>query len=119
LAYLSPWYGSMLSLQECRKILGPSCSLDDNDIALLRDSYYSLADVILSSYRKKQKTPPKTTPYPKTKPSFENMLKLLSEAEREEVIERAGIMEYDGQLPREKAEEIALSKFFNKDGKRN
>lgn len=42
------------------------------------------------------------------------MLKLLSESEQEEAIERASILEFDGRLSRPEAERIALNKYFEK-----
>jgi len=102
----------MLSLKECRKILGPSCSLTDSDIEQLREGLHALADIALEVYPKLQT--PNTTPPLTTKQTitFEDMFKLLSETEKDEVIERVSIIEFDGKFTRKEAEEITMSKYL-------
>lgn len=39
----------MLSVQQCRSILGKNCSLADSEIETLRDQLYGLADIALRS----------------------------------------------------------------------
>jgi hypothetical protein len=107
-----------LSLQRCRTILGPTCTLSDSALEQYRDSLYALADIAIESYPKLQ-TPKATSSLGRQKRiSFESMLNLLSEAEREEAIERISIMEVESGLPREEAEKLILAKYF-KPNKRN
>lgn len=61
-----------LSLDECRKLVGPPCRLSDAELLQLRDQLYKFADVVVS---------------------------LLPEpAARESLEERAAIMEFDGGI---------------------
>jgi hypothetical protein len=40
----------MLSLDQCRQILGPECQLTDGELEQLRDELYALADIALTSF---------------------------------------------------------------------
>jgi hypothetical protein len=42
--------GPMLSVQECRAILGKECQLSDSEIEQLIEQLYGLADVSLASF---------------------------------------------------------------------
>lgn len=44
----------MLSLKQCRKILGKSCKLSDRELEELRDSMYGLADIVIEAYLEKR-----------------------------------------------------------------
>jgi hypothetical protein len=109
----------MLSLQECRKILGPTCSLNDLELENYRDSLYALADISLNAYPKLQSSREITLPIQPKSVTFESMLNLLSKAEQEETIERAAIMEFEGGLTRQIAQKASLSPFFPTHDKRN
>ncbi len=37
----------MLTLEQCRELLGPDCAMSDQDIALLRDQLYAIADLAI------------------------------------------------------------------------
>ena len=39
----------MLSVQQCRKILGVNCSLTDSEVEELRHQLYGLADIALTT----------------------------------------------------------------------
>lgn len=108
----------MLSLQACRKILGPSCTLSDSDLEQYRDSLYALSDVAFKTYPKLRSPKAIALPFSPKVVTFETMLNHLSDAEREEAKERVSIMEAEGGLPREEAEKFILSKYFKPD-KRN
>ena len=41
---------SVLSVSQCRKILGPSCALDDSEVEVVRDQLYSLAEVVIDYF---------------------------------------------------------------------
>lgn len=108
----------MLSLQECRKYLGPTCTLSDSDLELFRDSLYALADIAMKTHPKLRSPTTTTLSFSPKVVTFEAMLNHLSEAECEEAKERVSIMEFEDGLPREEAEKIILSKYF-KPHKRN
>lgn len=102
----------MLSLQECRKILGPTCTLTDPELDLLREGFYALAHITHETYPKLGSPKAKTLLNQHQRVNFESMLNLLSEAEREEAIERVAIMEFESGFPREEAEKAVMSKYF-------
>ncbi len=108
----------MLSLQACRKILGPSCALSDSDLEQYRDSLYALADIALKTSPKIRQPRANALPFSPKVITFETMLNFLSEAEREEAMERVSIIEIEGGHSRKEAEKIILSKHF-KPNKRN
>jgi hypothetical protein len=108
----------MLTLKKCRDILGPSCSLSDSELEQYRDCLYALADIASKTYPKSRSTRATALPSPPKVVTFETMLNLLSEAEREEAKERVSIMEVEGEISREEAEKMILSKYL-KPNKRN
>lgn len=68
----------MLSLEECRKILGDKArGLSDADLELLRQQAYGLADIVLSIYLDRRdegvtfpsEEPPTATPLPPSSPA--------------------------------------------------
>jgi hypothetical protein len=40
----------MISLDECRKLLGPTCELSDEELERLRDDLYALADIVVTAF---------------------------------------------------------------------
>jgi len=102
----------MPSLKECRKILGPTCTLSDSELDLLQESLKALAHIAIENYPKFKLPKQKTSPNQKKSVSFENILDLLSEAEREEAMERVSILEFEGRLPREEAEKTVILNHF-------
>lgn len=69
-----------VSLDCCRRLLGPDCALSDSDLTALRNQLYTLAELVVSL------TPDAGT--------------------REAMIERSAIMEAEG-MPRSSADEEA------------
>ena len=90
----------MLTLRRCREILGPACSLADSKLELLRDDLTALADIALEVGREKFRQAASNT--------FEEALRLVPDELREETIERAAIVEFDGNFEQSRAEEVAL-----------
>ena len=84
----------MLSLESCRKILGSSNKLSDDDLATLRDQFYCLASLTLEERDRQKKS-----------------LLYLSDGliDRDALEERAAIIEFEGNLPREEAESNAIA----------
>jgi len=56
----------MLSVAQCRKILGPGCNLSDLDLELLRDQLCGIADVSNVLYRQNGKMPVSASPAPES-----------------------------------------------------
>lgn len=40
----------MLSLEQCRRLLGPGCELSDEELERLRDELYALADIAVAGF---------------------------------------------------------------------
>ena len=81
----------MLTLSQCRKILGPgSQDRSDDELTKIRASYIELSSVIFSTFR--SNSPSSDAP----------------EFERYDVPERAAILEFEAGIPRREAEIVAL-----------
>jgi len=91
----------MLSLDHCRILLGRDVKLSDEDVAVLRDQFYCLAQLMLD-----QRDGHKGSP-------LKNPSKLP--IDRETLEERAAIMEFDGNLSREDAERNAVAQALEND----
>lgn len=84
----------MLSLERCRKVLGSSNKLSDEDLAMLRDQFYCLASLTLEERDRQKKS-----------------LLCLNDGliDRDALEERAAIIEFEGNLSREEAESNAIA----------
>jgi hypothetical protein len=91
----------VVDLRRCREILGSSCSLSDEQIEVLRDQLAALADVGLNGG------------LPELRNSSTSALDIAGslEQQREEIEERASIMEFDGGMQRNQAETAALRSY--------
>ena len=118
--YPSP---SRLSLQKCRKIVGPECSLSDSELESFRDSLYALADVAYEAFQDKKirgALSSKSLINVSEKPSlhtvepliFQQELEKLISDERETLEERVAIMEYEGNLSRPESENLAFKEYL-------
>jgi hypothetical protein len=90
----------VIDLCRCREILGSSCQLTDEQLELLRDDLMALANIALDVELREPRLGAQTV--------FEMAASLLPDEEREEIRERASILEFDGGLARTQAEEDAL-----------
>lgn len=88
----------MLSLQNCRKLLTGECEeVGDSELMLVRDQLYDLARLTLEQFVNRRA-------------SFNSVLESFGQSEKEVIEERAAIMEFEGNLEREAAERIAISR---------
>lgn len=71
--------------------------MSDSDLTLLRDQLYPLAQAAIA-----------LTPGCRSKRPFTDALQYIPTNDVEEIEERAAIVEFDGKLPREFAERLAL-----------
>jgi hypothetical protein len=90
----------VLSLQRCREILGSGCPATNAELESLRDQLMAYADLALEIGGETLRAGTANT--------FHEKLKLVPDEQREEILERAAIMEIDGRLRRAEAEEGAL-----------
>ena len=100
----------MLSLQRCREIVGWDCLLDDDLLVRLRDQLYGLADVITGNLLAHRSGDGEACQENKewSAGEFKAALTLLPECEREDVEERAAIIEFEGGTDRDQAERRAI-----------
>ena len=101
----------MLSLLKCREILCCESPESDSDLEILRDQLYGLARVVVEALPRNRRRNP-VYKAPDEPAGFPDALAMLPEAERYEVEERAGIMEFDGGLDRDTAEREAISAYW-------
>ncbi len=99
----------MLSLQHCRKLVGPECELSDEELATVREQFYSLASLALDMRHKGVKSSPRPAKTNKTSNCFGKALRFVADDTRAEIEERAAIAEYDGNLARDEAERAPIA----------
>lgn len=92
----------MLSVGDCRKILGNLAPKDDEALSRFRDDVYAIVRIILNL-----KSLPCGSNLSTTESSNEIQEQLTPE-ERDEWAERAAIIEYDGGIEKHLAEAKAL-----------
>ena len=90
----------MIGLHRCRQILGSNVSVSDDEIAQIREALYALAHIAVDVYAKH----PQKTPVP----DFEVALRQLRPDARDDIEERAAILEHNGGCDRGFAERHAL-----------
>ena len=90
----------MLSLERCRKLLGPENSVPDEKLVTLRDQLYCFAELVLDLRDSRQK------PDQAVDGAFEQIA--LSHEDPYALKERAAIIEFDGKLSRDEAERRAI-----------
>jgi hypothetical protein len=86
----------MLSLERCRKLLGPENSVPDEKLVTLRDQLYCLAELVLDLRDSSQKVDPSVNG------AFEQIA--VSNEDPNVLKERAAIIEFDGKVSRDEAE---------------
>ena len=82
----------MLTIAQCRKLVGADCALSNKELELLRDQFYSLAALAVDLYEG-------------LGAEFRN----LKGDSKAAVEERAAIIEFDGKHPRKVAERAAMA----------
>ena len=95
----------MLSLDKCRRILGPDCDLSDQDIERLRDQLCDLATVAIVVHEEQRQAGV-------VMEGNETKLRMIPEDDRDEVEERAAILEFDGGISKQEAERLAVQQYF-------
>lgn len=95
----------MVSIKDCRRLMGSDCSLTDADIEAMRDQLQVLADVALraAELRLRSEADARTDAWSR-----------IPAVDVAEVHERAAIMEFDGGLVRIDAERRAMAAYCNR-----
>lgn len=101
----------MLSMQRCREILGSNCRLTDQQLELFRDQMYRLTDIVVDQIKDSISKRVENS-YPVTHEmepdGFNAASVLLTSEEREDVEERAAIIEFEAGADRDDAERKAV-----------
>jgi hypothetical protein len=92
----------MLTIAQCKGALGPDHKLSDEDLLRLRDVLYALARIVTDAF-------PLAGAISSGSREFDQAVMLVSEPEREAVVERAAIQEFEGGFPRGIAERQAIA----------
>jgi len=101
----------MLSVKNCRQILGlESDNLSEREIEALRHQLYCLATLTVARFVETQSLAKSESNANVL--DFRSALSSLMDDERESVEERAAVMEFDGNLPRDEAERAAIALTF-------
>ncbi len=109
----------MLSLRECQEILGHQSNLCSESLEHLRSQLYGIAEDIVDVGIRSAGSNSSYISTPKSKsvkidpeivPNFELAIERLPDDQREEIIERSAIMEYNGGIPKDEAEKYALGR---------
>lgn len=91
----------MISLERCRKILGPNGSVSDENLAALREQLYSFAELALDIRDRKQAS---------VLPGTSAFEQLADEQDEPDILrERAAIIEFDGNVSRDEAERMTIN----------
>jgi hypothetical protein len=98
----------MFSLERCRAIIRSGCSLDEKRLTQLRDQLYGLANVGVEELCRQRKNGQGHERDDSSPGEFRAAISLLIESEREDVEERAAIIEFEGGADRDEAERKAI-----------
>jgi len=90
----------MISIEHCRKVLGPRNGLSDESLATLRAQLYCFAELFLDVRDRQQTSDLELTAFEQVANSPEDL---------EALRERAAIIEFDGNLSRDEAERMAIT----------
>ncbi len=94
----------MLTTEQCQKILGDDVHISDERLERLRDEMYAMADVVTDHLAAAAPARPGGC-----KPAdFDAALALFPDEEREDVAERAAIMQFEGGVLPDEAERAAV-----------
>jgi hypothetical protein len=101
-------------LEQCRRILGAGYSASDDELSQLVNGLYDLANISVEYFSTIWITTRSEYPGVAGEPDvagpsrFQNFIRTLPEDEREAIVERAAIQEFDGGLSRSAAETEAM-----------
>lgn len=96
----------MLSVKRCRELLGvESGCLADQEIEALREQLYDLASMSVIEFARIHRTAKSQS----NVLDFRAALSSFIDCEIDGIEERAAIVEFDGKLPRDEAERLAIA----------
>lgn len=114
----------MISLEQCRQILGAAAPDDESELRRIRDDLHELAQIfvqLLQGGEVTSRNNPLSNPNPQLQTDaaarkhwpFDTVCRAVGDETAYALIERAAIMEYDGDLERRDAEVAALEDWLS------
>ena len=94
----------MITVSQCRRILGKKYRCDDAGLEKILEEMYLLANTLLDVFLESPGRPGIG--------SFESILQMLPVSARDAFEERAAILEFDAGLSRHDAERSAIAAYF-------
>lgn len=112
----------MLSLQRCRELVDPNCTLSDATLELIRDHLYAIADIATAQFLETQQHSPAVLPGSAAQLNetlkdsgmsyqFSEISGSLHPEDLFNIEERAAILEFDAGMNRSQAEHVALEEY--------
>jgi hypothetical protein len=89
----------MLSLAQCRELLGAGHALDDEHLGRMRDALYGIAELVCDDVKS-------------TSLMFEKAKRLAPREDWDRIGERAAIYEHEAELSRDVAERLAIRDYL-------
>ncbi len=114
----------MISLEQCRQILGAAAPDDESELRRIRDDVHELAQIfvqVLQCGEVTSRNDPLPNPNPQLQADaaarnhrpFDVVCRAVGDDTAYALVERAAIMEYDGGLERREAEVAALEDWLS------
>jgi hypothetical protein len=98
----------VLSLQKCRSLLGTDCNLTDAQLEQLRQQLYAFSEVAIGAFHAQRQGPKSNGSEAK---GVSALLTQVPEDERQQVEERAAILEYEAGRKKAEAERQAFGEW--------
>jgi hypothetical protein len=95
----------MLSLENCRRYLGPDDDISDEELAIAREQLSTLAGTLLDFWKSERARKTEIR-------SLESARQFLAPYQVESIEERAAVIEFDGNYSRDEAERLAIKSAF-------
>lgn len=98
----------MLSLDRCRRVLGESCALDNQELSELRTQFYDLAQMVIVTFERGPFQAHAGTT------NFDSVITDVPASERDGIEERAAILQADAGCTRDEAERRAFHEYLER-----
>jgi len=116
----------MLSIDQCRQLLGAATPEDESDLLRVRDDMYELAQLFVQLFHCGEAPLPDSSLPPSDQPlerdtrseiraPFSVLCSVIGDEAADALVERAAIMEYSGDIDRRGAEIAALEDWLSRE----
>lgn len=114
----------MLSLEQCRQVLGAATPEDESELRRIRDDLSELSQLFIALLTQgdsrtwtdssRSSSSADASRCPRPVPAFELLCSSLGEDKAYELVERAAILEFDGGVESHEAELTAMREWLSK-----